>query len=210
MKDSDADDIVTVTPRNRLRISQVSQTEPYGHNAKCQCCIIDRMSTPQDATSVRLLALPALPVPPTTVRRATVFICVGAALAVAAGVFDAIAIGDPAAANLSVSHTGSPTFGVIDGLVLAALWVWMAWKTGTGRNWARVVSTVFFGLLSVYCGKFVFELFSVTAMKAVTAGYLGAFFLQWIVGLVALILLWRYPSSEFFAIRARSKTLASS
>jgi biotin transporter BioY len=109
-------------------------------------------------------------------------------------VFDAIAIGDPAAANLSVSHT-SPTFGVIDGLVLAALWLWMAWKTGTGRNWARVASTVFFGLLSVYCGKFVFELFSVTTMKAVTAGYLGAFFLQWIVGLVALILLWQYPSS---------------
>jgi hypothetical protein len=159
---------------------------------------------------VRLPALvPALPVPPTTVRRATVFICAGAALAVAAGVFDAIAIGDPAAANLSASHT-SPTFGVIDGLVLAALWLWMAWKTGTGRNWARVVSTVFFGLLSVYCGKFVFELFSVTTVEAVTAGYLGAVFLQWIVGLVALILLWQYPSSEFFAIRTQSKTLASS
>lgn len=168
------------------------------------------MSTPQDAASLRLPALgPAVrPVPPTTVRRATVFICAGAALAVAAGVFDAIAIRDSAAASLSAPHT-SPTFGVMDGLVLAALWLWMAWKTGTGRNWARVVSTVFFGLLSVYCGKFVFELFSVTTMKADTAGYLGAIFLQWIVGLVALVLLWQHPSAEFFAIRAQSKASAS-
>jgi hypothetical protein len=31
--------------------------------------------------------------------------------------------------------------GIIDGL----LWLWMAWKTGAGRGWARVLSTVFFG-----------------------------------------------------------------
>ena len=71
----------------------------------------------------------------------------------------------------------------------------MAWKTGTGRSWARVVSIAFFGLLSVYCGEFAIDLFSVTTMQAYTAGYLGALFLQWIVGLVALILLWQHPSN---------------
>jgi hypothetical protein len=143
-------------------------------------------------------------VPPTTVKWATIFICAGAGLAIAAGVFDAIAIRDQAAATLSAPHT-SPAFGVIDGLVLAVLWLWMAWKTGTGRSWARVVSIAFFGLLSVYCGKFAIDLFSVTTMQADTAGYLGALFLQWIVGLVALILLWQHPSSEYFAIRAQAK-----
>ncbi len=145
--------------------------------------------------------------PPATVRRATIFICAGAALAIAAGVFDAIAARDQGAATLSAPHA-TPAFGVIDGLVLATLWLWTAWKTGTGRNWARIVSTVFFGLLSVYCGKFAIGLFSVTTMKAGTAGYLGAIFLQWIVGLVALMLLWQHPSSEYFAIRAQAKASA--
>src|ERR1700749_2289708 len=41
--------------------------------------------------------------------------------------------------------------GVIAGVVILAvimvsLWLWMAWKNRTGRNWARIVSTVFFGL----------------------------------------------------------------
>ena len=168
------------------------------------------MSTPQDATSRRLSAPgPAVrPVPPTTVRRATIFICAGAALAITAGVFDTIVARDQAAATLSAPDANS-AFGVIDGLVLATLWFWMAWKTGTGRNWARIVSTAFFGLLSVYCGKFAIDLFSVTTLKADTAGYLGAIFLQWIVGLVALILLWKHPSSEYFAIRAHAKASAS-
>ena len=167
------------------------------------------MSTPRDATSLRLSALgPTVrPVPPVTVRRATIFICAGAALAIAAGVFDAIAIRDQAAATLP-AHA-SPAFGVIDGLILATLWLWMAWKTGTGRNWARIVSTVFFGLLSVYCGKFAIDLSSVTSIKADTAGYLGATFLEWIVGLVALILLWQHRSGKYFAIRAQAKASAS-
>jgi hypothetical protein len=46
-------------------------------------------------------------------------------------------------------------------------------------------------------------------MRAGAAGYLGAIFLQWIVGLVALILLWQHPSSEYFAIRAQAKASAS-
>ena len=57
--------------------------------------------------------------------------------------------------------------------------------------------------------KFAIDLFSVTAMQADTAGYLGALFLQWMVGLVALILLWQHPSSEYFAIRAQAKASAS-
>ncbi len=163
------------------------------------------MSTPNDAASPRLPALVpvARAVPPATVRRATIFICAGAALAIAAGVCAAIATRGQAA-TVSAPHS-SPAFAVTDGLLMAALWLWMAWKTGTGRNWARIVSTVSFGLLSVYCGKFAIDLFSVTTIKAGIAVYLGVFFLQWIAGLVALILLWQHPSSEYFAIRAQAK-----
>jgi hypothetical protein len=147
-------------------------------------------------------------VPSATVKQATIFMYAGAALGIAAGAFDAILITDPAAVRAQPSSAASPVFGVIDGLILAALWLWMAWKTGTGRNWARVVSTVFFGLLSVYCAEWAIDLARVTAIKADTAGYLGAIFLQWIVGLVALILLWQRSSSEYFAIRAQAKASA--
>ncbi len=167
------------------------------------------MSTPKDAASLRPPALVQVvrAVPPATVRRATIFICAGAALAIAAGVSAAIAARHQAAATVSAPHP-SPAFAVTDGLLMAALWLWMAWKTGTGRNWARIASTVSFGLLSVYCGKFAIDLFNVTTIKAGIAVYLALFFLQWIAGLVALILLWQHPSSEYFAIRAQAKAPA--
>jgi hypothetical protein len=35
------------------------------------------------------------------------------------------------------------------GLVVIALWLWMARATGQGRNWARILSTVLFGLATL-------------------------------------------------------------
>jgi hypothetical protein len=35
------------------------------------------------------------------------------------------------------------------GLVLIALWLWMARATGQGKNWARIMSTVLFGLATL-------------------------------------------------------------
>ena len=39
----------------------------------------------------------------------------------------------------------------VDRLVLVpiALWLWMAWANGWGRNWARILSTVLFGLATL-------------------------------------------------------------
>lgn len=168
------------------------------------------MNAPEETGFLPLSAPgPAVrPGPPATVRRAVIVIRAGAALAIAAGAFDAMVLRGQAAAPLPAPRA-SPAFGVIDGLVLAALWLWMGWKAGAGRNWARIVSSVFFGLLTIYCGKFAMDLFSVTAVKAGTAGYLGAIYLQWAVGLIALIMLWQHPSSEYFAIRARAKAPVS-
>lgn len=168
------------------------------------------MNAPEETASLPLPAPgPAVrPGPPATIRRAVIVIRAGAVLAIAAGVLDAIALRDQAAAPLP-GPRASPAFGVIDGLVLAVLWLWMGWKTGAGRNWARIVSSVFFGLLTIYCGKFAIDLFSVTAMKAATAGYLGAIYLQWAAGLIALIMLWQHPASQYVANRARAKAPAS-
>jgi hypothetical protein len=41
------------------------------------------------------------------------------------------------------------TLAIVFGLVTAVLWLWMARANGHGRNWARIVSTVLFGLATL-------------------------------------------------------------
>jgi hypothetical protein len=81
---------------------------------------------------------------------------------------------------------------IISGAVGAVLWLWMARANGQGKNWARITSSVFFALATV-------SLFSVLNAPSV----LGVVFavLLWVVGLGAIILLWRRESSDFFKPR---------
>jgi hypothetical protein len=80
---------------------------------------------------------------------------------------------------------------IAGGLIGAALWLWMAQSNKAGKGWARVVSTVLFGIdtLSVIVGA-----------AAVQGGGLSRIFgiLVWVIGLVAIILLWQRSSSEYF------------
>jgi hypothetical protein len=73
------------------------------------------------------------------------------------------------------------------------LWLWMASANSQGKNWARIVSSV---------------LFAVSTLEALqglrgprTAIGLVFSALVWLVGLGAVILLWRRDSSEFFKSR---------
>ena len=80
---------------------------------------------------------------------------------------------------------------IAGGLIGAALWLWMAQSCRAGKSWARVVSTVFFGIdtLSVLVGA-----------TAVQGGGLSRIygFVVWAIGLTAVILLWQRASSEYF------------
>jgi hypothetical protein len=81
---------------------------------------------------------------------------------------------------------------VVFGLIGAVLWLWMARANGQGKNWARITSSVFFVLETL-------SLFSVLNDPSV----LGLVFtaVTWIIGLGAIILLWRRESSDFFKPR---------
>jgi hypothetical protein len=84
----------------------------------------------------------------------------------------------------------------IFGLIGIALWLWMASANRAGKNWARITSTVFFGLetLSLLAG---FRQAEPVMTRVVSI-------LIWLIGLGAVLLLWRRESSEFFtASRAR-------
>jgi hypothetical protein len=81
------------------------------------------------------------------------------------------------------------------GLALTALWLWMARATSQGKNWARILSTVLFGLA--------------TLQLIGNHGVAQVFYavLAWLTGLPAVWLLWRPASSAFFtsAKAARSQ-----
>ena len=91
-----------------------------------------------------------------------------------------------------VSQLDSPfvTLLVVSGLVPIALWLWMARENGQGRNWARSVSTVLFGLATL-------DLIGVFS-EPKTALSLIFPVLTWVVGLGAIWLLWRPESTAFF------------
>jgi hypothetical protein len=78
---------------------------------------------------------------------------------------------------------------VVFGIVITALWLWMAWANREGRHWARVTSTVFWFLWLFYV------LNTVTRVPSI-----GIIFpaLELAAGLGAVILLWRKESGAFF------------
>ena len=73
--------------------------------------------------------------------------------------------------------------------LLDALWLWMARANGWGRNWARILSTVLFGLATLDLTS-VFRTPGIRVTLAPTA--LGPIVpvLTWLVGLAAVWLLW--------------------
>ena len=77
---------------------------------------------------------------------------------------------------------------VISAVLSVALWLWMAWKCKAGRPWARILSTVLFALST-------WSTVSALAGPSVTWSVLPTI-AGWLIGLGAIILLWR-PSSAY-------------
>ncbi len=96
------------------------------------------------------------------------------------------------------------TVAVVSALVPIGLWVWMARETGRGRNWARHLSAVLFGLATLSLSS-VFPLtgINITFVPAVRLSFVPALgpiipSLTWLAGLAAVWLLWRPASTTYF------------
>ena len=108
------------------------------------------------------------------------------------------------------------TLAVVFGLVVVALWLWMARANGKGRNWARIVSTALFGLATLelirarphYAGGYlahfdvgghtysvIHSVFGATVLGVIVPVLL---WLTGLTGLAAVWLLWRPASGAFF------------
>jgi hypothetical protein len=80
--------------------------------------------------------------------------------------------------------------GVAGGLVMISLWLWMGRASSQGRNWARILSTVLFGMATL-------KLIGVFSEPKTVLGLIF-WAPAWLAGLAAVWLLWRPESSAFF------------
>jgi hypothetical protein len=76
------------------------------------------------------------------------------------------------------------------GLAQAALWLWLTRPARAGKGWARVVSTVLFGVATLG------ELIGPSYTPGDPARIYGM--VVWLIGLAAMYLLWQRTSTEFF------------
>jgi hypothetical protein len=83
---------------------------------------------------------------------------------------------------------------IAGGLIAAALWIWMAQSNKAGKNWARITSTVLFGIATLSA------LASLAGTGALSGGGAARIYgiVVWLIGLAATILLWRRTSSDYF------------
>ena len=94
------------------------------------------------------------------------------------------------AAQVSQLNTFIISLAIVSGLIGIGLWLWMAWANNQGKNWARILSTVLFGLATL-------DLVGVFSEPKTLLGLVFPV-LTWLVGLGAIWLLWRPESSQFF------------
>jgi hypothetical protein len=86
---------------------------------------------------------------------------------------------------------------VVSYLVAVALWLWMAWKNGQGRAWARIVSTVL-GVINLLS-----SVYTISAGHSLAVSDLLTV-VDLVLAVVILVLLWRAESSDFYAASARA------
>jgi hypothetical protein len=92
------------------------------------------------------------------------------------------------------------TVWIVFGLAVIALWLWMARANGQGQNWARILSTVLFGLATLELPGAFTQPPSHAGFGATVLyyGVIALFAAAWLVGAAAVWLLWRPASSAFF------------
>jgi len=147
---------------------------------------------------------PERPPEPPSVLNAVKLMYVGAAISTVSLVISLVDIGgtkkaiEKARPSLSATqvnqlNTFIITLAIVSGVLGIALWLWMARANSRGRNWARILSTVLFGLATL-------DLFGVLSQPKTLIGLVFPV-LTWLVGAGAVFFLWRKESSEFFKPR---------
>jgi hypothetical protein len=152
---------------------------------------------------------PGVPRSAPTVRAAVRLMYAGAAVSTANLILLMAVLGDMrayhavlghrlTAAQVSEVNTLFITLFIVWSLVPIAAWLWMARATGQGRNWARILSTVLFGVATLdLTGAFRWPPGNQVSLVPFVFGPTIPV-LTWLAGLAAVLLLWRPASGAFF------------
>ncbi len=154
------------------------------------------MSKPYPSSSVKPVEPERPPAPP-SVQNAVKLMYAGAGAGTVSLVLFLVSMGAIRNANKTAHPPLSPaqlnSFFITTAVYLVisvGLWLWMARANLAGKSWARIVSTVLFVLNTV-------DLYSVLHYpKTLTSLLIPV--LTWLIGLGAVILLWRQESTAFF------------
>jgi hypothetical protein len=79
---------------------------------------------------------------------------------------------------------------VVAGLVSVLVWLWMAWANNRASGWARICASVLFVLITVEAAVSPGE----ASVPPVSIVFICA---EWLIGLVAVVLLWRRDTTQF-------------
>ncbi|HET9972907.1 MAG TPA: hypothetical protein VFQ68_32055 [Streptosporangiaceae bacterium] len=141
---------------------------------------------------------------PPSVRQAVKLMYAGAAVSTVSLIVSLISIGSikssirtqfPKYTTTQVNNafTSFLVVVIVSAVLGIGLWLWMARANGQGRNWARIMSSVLFA---------VYTLELLLGLRGPTTALSLLFpVLTWLVGLGAIVLLWRKESSDFFKPR---------
>lgn len=76
---------------------------------------------------------------------------------------------------------------VVGEIIVVLLWAWMARANSKGKGWARITASALFALITIQ------------VLRSLTWTSVAFLFvaLEWLIGLVALLLLWRRETSQY-------------
>ncbi len=140
--------------------------------------------------------------PPSSIRSAVKLMYAGAAVSAIVIIVALLTIGSAKTAvhNAFPSYSatrvrraaiGLVAYEVIVQLITIGLWLWMATANKGGKSWARIVSTVLFGLNTLI-------LLASVARPHAALG-IALLLVVWLIGLGAIFFLWRRDSSGYYA-----------
>ena len=164
---------------------------------------------------------------PAAVRNGVAVMFVGAVASAVTAVVTSAQISDQISTQVSDSGSTVPAgfgnflggfgtaAGIFGGAIYVGLWIWMALANRRGHNWARVLSTVFFGYAAVSLAatlaltSVIDKLVNrVNAQNGVTmsvptesGAVIGMNGVTVLTGLVAIILIWQKSAAPFYKWR---------
>jgi molybdopterin-binding protein len=150
---------------------------------------------------------------PGSVRRAVRLMLCGGAVTAVLGLFLVIAtvadknvLTDSTGKRLSGSElTGGVVYEIVVYLLLVTVWVLMARMNRAGRGFARWIASALAAISTLDTFRTVNSLKGGQTLTVIDIVVIAGTVITWVIGVLAVAMLWRSESSEYFRARAAAR-----